>query len=64
MKSRMFKKIVSALVCVTMIGTLLVGCGSSGSSDSDSSTATATNNGKIEDWCIYLEFYRRSGSSV
>jgi ribose transport system substrate-binding protein len=50
MKNRFFKRIVSAAVCLTMVGGLLVGCGSSnsGSSDSDSSTAAATTTTKTE----------------
>lgn len=47
MKNKLFKKVVSALVCATMVGSLLVGCGSSGGSGS-SETKTETDNSKIK----------------
>lgn len=47
MKNKLFKKVVSALVCATMVGCLLVGCGSSGGSGS-SETKTETDNSKIK----------------
>lgn len=45
MKNKLFKKVVSALVCVTMVCCLLVGCGSSGGSESEK---TETDNSKIK----------------
>ena len=49
MKNKVIKRIVSAIVCATMVGSLLVGCGSSGSSDSSSDSAEAvTDNSKIK----------------
>lgn len=49
MKNKLFKKVVSALVCATMVGSLLVGCGSSSSSSDESTeTATETDNSKIK----------------
>lgn len=52
MRNKLFKKVVSALVCAAMVGCLLVGCGSSGSSDSSDSgssdTKTETDNSKIK----------------
>lgn len=47
MKNKLMKKIVSMAVCVSMVGTLLTGCG--GASDSGSSgTKTETDNSKIK----------------
>lgn len=47
MKNKLMKKIVSMAVCVSMVGTLLTGCG--GTSDSGSSgTKTETDNSKIK----------------
>jgi ribose transport system substrate-binding protein len=58
MRNRFFKKLVSAVLCVTMVGSMLAGCGSSGSSDSGTSdtsassssaaTKTETDNSKIK----------------
>lgn len=51
MKNKLFKKVVSALVCAAMVGCLLVGCGSSSSGDSgsgSSDTKTETDNSKIK----------------
>ena len=55
MKNKLFRKIISAVACVAMVGSLLAGCGgssgSSGSSDSGSSgggTKTETDNSKIK----------------
>ena len=47
MKNKLFKKVVSALVCAAMAGCLLVGCGSSGGSGS-SEAKTETDNSKIK----------------
>lgn len=49
MKNKLFKKVVSALVCAAMVGCLLVGCGSSSSdSSSDSSdSGEAVDNSDI-----------------
>lgn len=49
MKRKIFKKIVSAVLCTTMAGALLVGCGSSGgSSDAGSSAASSETGTKTE----------------
>lgn len=50
MKNKFFKRFVSAALCATMVGSLLVGCGGSdSSSDSGSAeTKTVTDNSKIK----------------
>lgn len=47
MKNKLFKKIVSALACATMVVGLLAGCGNSSGSDS-SETTKETDNSKIK----------------
>lgn len=47
MKNRFIKKIVSAALCVSMVGTLLTGCGGASNSGS-SGTKTETDNSKIK----------------
>ena len=51
----MKKKVISALLCMTMVATMLAGCG--GSTGSDSSKSDAPKKGKAEDfdWQNYKE---------
>ena len=44
----MKKKVISALLCMTMVATMLAGCG--GSTGSDSSKSDAPKKGKAEDF--------------